>query len=130
MATLVSVIVSALVARRNCQENGNNEWYQKWGETLNQLELLLPSGAGIDNGVNIDRHASSRDKLVLATAFHHLDEHGSYDGWTKHEIHVTPAFDGINLRITGPDRNQIKEYLHEVFYHCLTAEYVHPKEPE
>lgn len=129
MATLVSVIISALVARRNCQESGN-EWFQKWSETLNQLELLLPSGAGIDNGTNIDRNASSRDKLVLSTAFHHMDEHGGYDGWTKHEIHVTPAFDGINIRITGPDRNQIKEYLHDVFYHCLMAEYAHPKEPE
>ena len=40
----------------------------------------------------------------------------------EHQIIVTPDLEfGISLRITGLDRNDIKDYLAEVFYCALKA---------
>jgi len=35
---------------------------------------------------------------------------------------VTPAFDGIDVRITGRNRNNIKDYLGEMFHFILTRQ--------
>ena len=50
-----------------------------------------------------------------------MNEYGAYVGWTEHDVIVTPAFDGFNLRVTGRDRNQIKEYIGDVFHTWLSA---------
>lgn len=43
-----------------------------------------------------------------------------YDGWTDHTVIVTPSLrSGFDIRITGRDRNQTKEYLYEVFDSAL-----------
>jgi hypothetical protein len=76
----------------------------------------LPSGSGLDAGVEFDLQASRPNRLVFETSYHHMDEHGSYDGWTDHSIIVTPSLTrGFELRITGKNRNQIKEYLYDLF---------------
>jgi len=78
----------------------------------------LPSGSGIDCGTKIDRDASKSNRLVFTFEYHHMNDYGMYDGWTSHKAIVTPdltAHDGFSLRITGRNRNQIKEYLHQCF---------------
>jgi hypothetical protein len=60
---------------------------------------------------------------VFKTSFHHMNTHGYYDGWTDHIVTVRPdMMSGIRISITGKDRNQIKDYIHEVFYNWLTEE--------
>lgn len=84
----------------------------------------LPSGSGLDNGVRIDLERSKPNKIVFHTEFHHLNENGYYDGWTTHRIVVTPNFGRFNLKITGRNRNQIKDYLYDLFYdtfECRTS---------
>jgi hypothetical protein len=50
-----------------------------------------------------------------------MTEGGMYDGWTEHTVVVTPSLAfGINIRITGRNRNDIKDYLHDVFHEALT----------
>jgi hypothetical protein len=44
---------------------------------------------------------------------------GYYDGWTDHTVIVTPTFSGIDITVTGRDKNDIKNYIGEVFYDCL-----------
>jgi hypothetical protein len=52
-----------------------------------------------------------------------MNDGGFYDGWTEHTITVTPSFIGsMNIKISGRDRNQIKDYLHDVFSTALTEE--------
>ncbi len=92
-----------------------------------ELQKLLPSGSGIDSGTKIDASESNDNKIVLLCDFHHMDENGYYSGWTNHKVIITPAFNGINIRITGRDRNSIKDYLHEV-YDCALNEMVEFKE--
>lgn len=85
-----------------------------------------PRGSGLDSGTFLDVHLSTTKKLILVTSFHHMDEHGGYDGWTEHKVVVTPEFQGFSLRITGRDRNGIKDYLGELFHSWLSSEADHP----
>ena len=114
---LYAILASLIQARLNCIQSNNQEWLAK--HTANILELVkdhMPSGSGIDHGTTIDLEASTPDKIILHTGFHHMNENGMYDGWTTHTLTVTPSLQfGFNLKIAGRDRNQIKEYLHEVY---------------
>jgi hypothetical protein len=118
-ARLASLIESAA----RCDETGNYEWATKHRQTLRDMEDYLPSGSGFDAGTTLDEGASSPDKLIFETSFHHMDEHGGYDGWTEHRVIVTPSLaHGYNLRVTGRDRNGIKSYIVETFAHVLDTE--------
>lgn len=117
-------IAELLTARQNCEATGNTEWHQRHTERLLSLvKKYMPSGSGFDQGTTIDLSLSKPNKIDFDTSFHHMDANGGYDGWTDHSITITPDFvSQINLRITGRDRNDVKEYIHEVFSDVLTRE--------
>lgn len=96
------------------------------GEQEGYIQRVMesaPSGSGFDAGTTIELHLCDGNKLVFKTSFHHMNTHGYYDGWTDHYVTVRPdMMSGIQLTITGKDRNQIKDYIHEVFYNWLTEE--------
>lgn len=118
-------LASAIIARRNCIESGNTQWRDRWTDRIEHIERdILPSGSGIDCGSKVDVDESDSRKIFIDLSFHHMDENGYYDGWTEHRITVSPSFDGIELKISGRDRNQIKDYLHDVYYHALTDVYI------
>lgn len=120
MISLVSFIASQVEARWNCSNGKNPVWFETHSDRLEYIaKNLLPSGSGIDNGTKIDLSTSSPKKLVLDAGFHHMNDGGFYDGWTEHTLIITPTFGGVEIRITGRDRNDIKDYLHEVFHVCL-----------
>lgn len=93
-------------------------WQQISDDIDSELENLcdyLPSGSGIDSGTKLDE-SSKPERLVFTFGFHHMDEDGYYDGWTEHTAIVTPSLaNEYELRITGRNRNDIKDYLHETF---------------
>jgi hypothetical protein len=125
---LIEHLANSIVAMRNCEKNGNTEWHDKHYERILWLvKNALPSGSGIDSGTKIDFDASNGDapeKIVLQCSFHHMDEHGGYDGWTDHTVVARPSFVlGIDLTITGKDRNDIKDYLSEVYYDALMQQW-------
>jgi len=121
-------IASLVQARLNCIQAENHEWLFKHTSRIEAIaDLHLPSGSGIDCGTKIDLDESTSEKLVLNLSYHHMDDWGSYDGWTDHQIIVTPSLAfGFNLRVTGKNRNDIKEYLHEV-YSCALGEVYEPE---
>jgi hypothetical protein len=84
----------------------------------------MPHGSGFDGGTQFDYVASHSEKLVFNTSFHHMDEHGCYGGWTDHIVTVVPSLSspGFNLKISGRNRNDIKELIHQSFYDALTTE--------
>lgn len=109
-------IASTLQAVRNCQAAGNTEWEAKHLETLKALEDDLPSGSGFDAGTTFDVEASSPDRLVFHTSFHHMNEGGMYDGWTEHKVTVKPSLaHDFTVIVTGRNRDGIKDYIAEVF---------------
>lgn len=128
---LIRLIASTVDARHRCQETDNTEWYLRHSDTLQLIEReILPSGSGLDSGTKIDVDRSTRNRIVLWTAYHHMDEAGGYDGWTEHTITIRPdLLSGFTLTITGPNRNDIKEYLYQTFEAVLSADVIHAYDP-
>ncbi len=121
---LYSESASLIQARLNCIASGNSDWKVRHEERIiGIVKNQLPSGSGIDSGTKLDLDKSHADKIVLHTAFHHMDEGGGYDGWTEHTITITPSLSGsFHLRISGRDRNSIKEYLADTYHYALMAQ--------
>lgn len=120
MTMLAKLLAQTVQARANCVESGNAEWHGRHSHAIHALvRALMPSGSGIDAGTKIDLPASTPDKLVFTTAFHHMDQNGFYDGWTEHTVRVTPTFGGIDIAISGRNRNDVKDLLHGAFYAAL-----------
>ena len=84
---------------------------------------ILPSGSGFDSGTTIDLDNSNDKKITFITSFHHLNENGFYDGWTEHKVIIRPTFYGIDIKVTGKDRNDIKDYIGEMFSHVLNDDF-------
>jgi len=119
--TLAGFIASTVDALKRCESKDNAEWSAKHRERLDYIARnLLPRGSGIDSGTTIDIDRCTQKKIVLHTSFHHMDDSGGYDGWSDHYVVAYPSFDGIDLNVSGENRNDIKDYLHDVFYQCLT----------
>ncbi len=122
--TIAKYLARLIDARANCEKNGIQEWFTNHSNRLKHMEkCYLPSGSGFDNGTKIDLVKSDGNKLVLETSFHHMNSDGYYDGWTQHVITVTPSFIfGLNIKISGRNKNDIKDYIHETFNQALNAE--------
>jgi len=118
-------IASTTEALKNCVKSGNAEQEDKHAETLRKIEKnYLPYGSGFDAGTTINLEKSTSCKIVLQTSFHHMDENGYYDGWTEHNITIRPAFNGIDITISGINKRDIKSYIAETFDYVLNQEYV------
>lgn len=100
------------------------EWQDRHETRLEDLvKEHLPSGSGFNAGTKIDLDESKPDRIVFTTSFHHLNEAGYYDGWTEHKVILKPSLAyGFRLTIHGRDRNQIKEYIHDVFHSALNLD--------
>lgn len=112
-----------LAALKTCEERGNGFYETVHAQTIDDIMNSAPSGSGIDSGTTLDRTASSPRQLVFRTAYHHMNENGMYDGWTEHTVRAVADLGlGFDLKISGRDRNGIKEYLAETFELWLMEE--------
>jgi hypothetical protein len=113
-------------ALQRCERDGDKfvEWAGKHRAcVLAIVKRYFPSGSGFDAGTTIDLDASTEESLRFVTSFHHMTEHGSYDGWTEHDVIVKPSLaHGFHLRVTGRDRNEIKEHIAGEFHEVLSAQ--------
>lgn len=110
---LYKELASLIQAIRNCENSDNKEWRLKHQTRLRELvKERMPRGSGFDNGTQIDISESHPDKLVFVTGYHHMNAGGYYDGRTEHKVIVTPSLSsGFDLRITGRNRNDIKDHI-------------------
>lgn len=120
-------IASKIEAMRNCNKSGNGEWFTRHHDAIdNIMREYMPRGSGFDCGTQFDvcEHVDNgRDELRFETEFHHMNETGMYDGWTSHKVIVRPSLShGFTLRVTGRDRNGIKDCIADTFYNALRAE--------
>lgn len=121
---LYRVLAGLVQAIEDCRVSGNVKWHDRHAcRAITLVKARMPSGSGIDSGTTIDLGACTPEKLVFTTSFHHMDQFGTYDGWTDHTVTVrgSLAWD-ITITIGGRDRNEIKDHLHEVFNSALRAE--------
>lgn len=120
---LYEALASKVDARLNCQKTGNTEWFDKHTDDVERLvDEHMPSGSGVDTGTKLDWERSTGEKLVFTTAYHHMDENGYYDGWTDHDVVVTPSLVfGMRVKITGRNRRDIKDYLGDLYREALNV---------
>lgn len=124
MIPLYQKLAVTFQAYENCVKNGNEEWGARHLETIQALEKNhLPSGSGFDAGTLLDIKNSHSEKLVFHTSFHHMDQHGTYDGWTSHKVTVRGnlAF-GFTLKVSGKNRNDVKELIADMFDTALRVQ--------
>lgn len=122
--TIAQALAGTIAAIRNCEKNGNTEWHARHTATLESIMDSAPSGSGIDSGTQIELDRCNGRALVFSTAYHHMTEHGFYDGWTDHKVTARASFVyGVELTISGRDRNEIKDYLAECFQMWLATEH-------
>lgn len=118
----LKTLASKFNAWNNCVKSNNIEWMENHAESIDEMLKNLPSGSGIDNGMQFDWNESKDDKLVFHLSFHHMEE-GYYSGWTEHKVIITPSLIfGYNIRITGRDKNEIKVYLIDLLSEIFTID--------
>lgn len=127
MRTTIIREISAQIGRLHRSLAGDQTHGEELSrDALKRLAGMLPSGSGINCGTTIDYPLSTENKIVLLTSFHHMDDVGMYDGWTEHKLTITPTFTGFNIAITGRNRNDIKDYLCDVYSASLRTEIEQP----
>ncbi len=91
-------------------------------DRVDRILACLPRGSGIDAGTTV---VSVTDKQIVLTAgYHHMNEGGYYDGWTEHTIRVRPSLMlGMTVTVSGPNRNNIKDYLQELYMRVMEQEF-------
>jgi hypothetical protein len=123
MPKLYQVLAQKFQARVNCEKSGNMDWFDRHEDAIRKLFDQLPHGSGIDSAYEIDWTTSNGEKIVFSFSFHHMNENGYYDGWTDHTVTVTGSLQfGFNLKISGRNRNDIKDYLYDVFNEAFNRE--------
>jgi hypothetical protein len=116
-------LARAIGARERCIMSNNTEWRDKWTALIDALVKEFPHGSGFDDGTKIDLNRSDDNCLMFDTAFWHMNENGVYDGWTGHCVIVRANLAmGYTLKITGSNRNSIKEMIAECFANILDAD--------
>ena len=144
--TLAQFLATAYAARRNCERDGNAEWFDKWEDRIERACELLPSGSGFDSGTTCDglqsvdvvfvrpprllRAGGPPPRLVFRTSYHHMSDHGFYVGWSEWMVTVTPDWHGVNVRVwlqsdlpvlDEHDPEGTEEYIGDVFAHVLAT---------
>lgn len=115
---IIQHLAIAILARQRCIDS-KNPHADVWEQKINHLMGDAPHGSGFDSGTSLGE--CLKHKITFHTSFHHMNEVGMYDGWTEHKVLVTPEFDGFDIRVTGRDRNGIKDYISEQFHHWLST---------
>jgi len=124
MRIVYQEIARALNAIGNCKKDNNDSWGETWQRVIEDVvKNYLPSGSGIDSGTKFDFDRSNDNKLIFYFGFHFMNDGGFYDGWEKYTLYVRPSlkFD-IDLKISGKNRRDIKEYLYETYQYSLTRD--------
>lgn len=127
MTKLYIALAQELARRDNLKENRlgvypPDAWRQVRDDIRKFVRKTLPSGSGFDIGTVIDE-SSTPERLIFSTSYHHRDASGGYCGWSAHQIIVIPSLQsGFNLRITGRNRDGVKEYVQDVFSSILESE--------
>ena len=90
---------------------------------LTLFKEVLPNGNGIEAGCVISLK-STKKRIVIDTLYWHTNDSDETSRWTAHQVIITPSFEReINIRITGKNKDNVKDYLHDIFREALMKEY-------
>jgi len=91
-------------------------------DRVKEIMQDAPSGSGFDSGTQLDDKSTPK-KLIFNTSYHHMDDDGFYTIWTHHKVIITPDFRGVDVRVTGKNYNDIKDYIGDVFCNWMYGNY-------
>jgi hypothetical protein len=98
----------------------------RWQDKIDAIMATAPSGSGFDSGTTLQ--SADEKRLVFATAYHHMNEHGFYDGWTHHRVTATAdLMHGFVLAIKGRNKREIRDYIEDTFGNWLDENEPEPK---
>lgn len=119
IVTNLEFIAQSLQRAEYWEKNGNLKTAQDIRDALQTwVKRNAPRGSGIDSGTTLDLDKSHSERVVLSTAFHHMDENGYYDGWTYHTVAAKASLMyKVLITVGGKNRNDIKNYLYQVYEH-------------
>lgn len=121
--TLIQQIARTISAIENCKKTGNKDWQEKHEVFFDNLMQYLPSGGGFDSGITLDQEKTAQEKIVFNANFHHMNQDGYYDGWTEHQVIITPSLVfGFLVKVTGRNKRDIKDYIADCFYSAPSSE--------
>lgn len=116
----------ALGARNRCIVKGNNEWTEKWQETIDRCLKLLPTGSGFDTGLWDLSEKSTPEKLILRSSYHAMLDNGMYDRWIDFMIVLTPSFETeVKMSLQGnfgKKHQDLKEYFFDILQQVFKGE--------
>lgn len=117
MRDVYNTLAVLVAARLSCLGSNNEIWRDKHETRIKEiLRDRFPHGAGFDAGCHLNFEKSTGERLVIITSFHHMNDVGMYDGWTEHDVIITPSLQfHVNLKITGRNKNNIKDHIAELF---------------
>lgn len=120
---LYQQFATSFTAYQNCikDENNDSPWEHIWECVINDMTRYhMPRGSGFDGGVDLSLRESKEDKLVFYTSYHHMDEHGSYDGWSDWRVTVTPSLQfGYKIRAVVINGRRVKSWDRDYIVECL-----------
>lgn len=106
----------------SAMETCTPDWHDRYDAMLESISHQMPSGSGFDSGCTISTD-STPEKIIIETAYHHMNENGYYTEWTNHKVIITPSLAfSFNIKVTGRDRNNIKDYIIDVFSAWMVEE--------
>jgi hypothetical protein len=114
-----------LARKINGALTANEEWREVFAKDAKNLVDMLPHGSGIDGDTKIDWDRSMGDNIVINASYHHMDDSGTYDGWTDFSVVVKPSLQyGLDVTVRGKFPRKYadtRDYLIETFQCALSA---------
>lgn len=125
MTKVISQLATAFASWHRAEDIGLPFVSEKHAEMIHFIDKeLLPRGCGFDMGCNLDFQESKPNRIVIRTDFHHMNGAGFYTGWTDHKVVIRPSLAfGFEVKVTGQNRNLIKDYIADVFIQALMHEF-------
>lgn len=105
-----TTLISEIASKCNWDKTVNDDYRWKCDLALSILQNELPY-----YGCKIDVSKSSISKVIITFDYHFMNDAGYYDGWEKYKLTVIPTLIGFDLKITGKNRNMIKDYFYDTF---------------
>ena len=120
--SIVNHLAAALSHKRSLSNStvANTIWENRVNAKVETFAQYLPSGSGVDSGTTIEEGDCTDSRIVLSCGFHHMNDAGYYTQWTQHKIILDASFGGFNIRVTGRNINDIKDYLADLFHSALS----------
>jgi hypothetical protein len=82
----------------------------------------MPKGGGWKDGTSIDLTESNDSEIVLRGTYYHVISYGNYGAPTEHKILIDASLSrGFKVKVTGRDKNDVKDELYERFVGALNT---------